>query len=559
MMDMNEKETAKAEPKKSSSFIVQGTILALSGIISSLIGLAYRIPLTRIIGDAGNGYYSAAFNVYTIILLLSSYSLPLAVSKMVSARVGNGQYLNAKRILTASVLYATLVGAAGCAIIWFGSAWFSDYFLHIPDSRYALRALAPTVWIVSYLGVLRGYYQGHATMVPTAVSQIIEQIVNALVSVGAAYYLFRFAENAYRNADLSSAYGAMGGTIGTGAGAGAALVMFLILFACGRKTRRKNLAADGTRVPETYAEITRVLFFTVVPVILSTAIYNLDGIVDNAIFGQSMYAAGQAAKTAADYGIYTGKYKLLINVPISIANSLSSSLIPTLSRASAARNRGQVESSVSKAIRFAMIVAIPAAVGMAVLADPIITLLFGRSAKAVTMMTVGSAGVIFYSLSTITNGILQGTSHMRIPVRHAVISLAVHVTVLIFLLQVLHLGIFGVVAADIIFAFCMCVLNALSIRRLLSYRQEIRRTYLGPAFCALLMGAGTWFLYRGLHRLLTGKPLAVLISTLISVLFAVALYASLLIRSGCVTEYELTFFPGGRKLVRLAKKLRLLR
>jgi len=552
----NETELSKDSGKKKAGtgFIVQGTILAASGIISSLIGLLYRLPLTRIIGDEGNGYYSAAYNVYTIILLLSSYSLPLAVSKMVSARLAKKSYRSAGLILRASLCYATLVGGLGAAVIWFGSGWFASSFLHIPNSEYALKALAPTVWIVSYLGVFRGYYQGHSTMVPTALSQIIEQIINALVSVGAAWYLADLFLKNTGDLSGSKAFGAMGGTIGTGAGALSALVMFMILFYSGREKRKKRITEDKSLNTETFGGVTQVLFLTVVPVILSTAIYNAGSIVDNSIFGHFMFANGLSSETASDYGIYTAKYKLLINVPISIANSLSSSLIPALSMANAARDRGQVENGVSKATRFSMIVAIPCAVGMAVLADPIITLLFGKSEKAVMMMRIGSAGVIFYSLSTVSNAILQGTSHMRIPVRHAFVSLLINAGVLLLFLNVFHLGIFGVVAADMVFACTMCVLNTLSIRRLLDYRQEIRRTFLGPLVCALIMGGATWFLYSLLGRITK----SLLILTVVPVIAAMFLYAVLLIRSGMITAYELSCFPKGRFLVKTARAMHLI-
>ena len=540
--------------KGNSGFLLQGAILAASGIISSLIGLMYRLPLTRIIGDEGNGYYSAAYNVYTIILLLSSYSLPLAVSKMVSARIGRNSPRNAKRILNASLGYATLVGGAGFLIIWFGAGWFADSFLKMHFAMLPLRALAPTVWIVSYLGVLRGYYQGHSTMVPTALSQIIEQIVNALVSVGAAFLLVRFALRSGLTGPSVRSMGAMGGTIGTGAGALSALIMFLALYALTAKKRKKALAEDKTFHVESYSEITQVLFMTVVPVILSTAIYNMSGILDSAIFGHAMAWAGLMHRTAADYGIYTAKYKLLINVPVSIANSMSSSLIPALSRAHAARDRKQVDSSISMAVRFAMIVAIPSAVGMAVMAGPIIDLLFGPSPKAVEMMRFGAWGVIFYSLSTVTNAVLQGTSHMRVPVRHALLSMAIHVVILGALLTVFRMGIFGVVAADMAFALCMCILNARSIKNLLTYRQEWRRTFLLPAFCAAVMGLVT-FCVKELLRHTVRIRLA---GTVLPILAAIAVYAVLLVRTGCLNESELRRFPKGASLVRLFKKLHLL-
>ena len=214
---------------KSGNFLVQGSILAIAGIIVRLIGLAYRIPLIRIIGDEGMGYYSVAFEVYSVILLLSSYSLPLAVSKMVSAKIAEDDYLNADRIFKVSLIYATIVGFVGCIFVWLSADWFANVFYKLPLCKYALISLAPTIWIAAYLGVLRGYYQGRSTMVPTAVSQIFEQIVNAFVSVGAAWWLCDMALKAAKGESVASAWGAAGGTIGTGAGALAALIILIVL------------------------------------------------------------------------------------------------------------------------------------------------------------------------------------------------------------------------------------------------------------------------------------------------------------------------------------------
>ena len=306
---------------------------------------------------------------------------------------------------------------------------------------------------------------------------------------------------------------------------------------------------------ESYGEITAVLVMTVIPVILSTAIYNMSSIVDNALFGQAMFALGLQSETAKDYGIYAAKYKLLINVPIMVANSLASALIPALSRANAARDRGQVESGVSNAIRFSMIVAIPSAIGLAVMADPLIPLLFGASEKAVLMMHIGCFGVVFYSLSTVSNAILQGTSHMKVPVRHALISLLIHVLILEFLLMVPKLGIFAVVVADMCFALSMCILNSRALRKHLSYRQEIRRTFAGPLLCAVAMGVSTLGAKLLLMRFTESRALC----TALPILLAVLVYAPLLILSGTVTEHELSLFPKGRQLVRLVRRMHLLR
>lgn len=554
MEERRENFAPRSKKPKSGGFLAQGSIYAASGVISSLIGLVYRMPLTRIIGDEGNGYYAAAFNIYAIVLLLSSYSLPLAVSKLISARVGAKNYRNAERILHAALLYATVVGGIGFTAIFFGADWLAASFLHTPEAAYPLRALAPTVWIVSYLGVCRGYWQGQSTMVPTAISQIVEQILNAGVSVGAAFFLMKWAVRQGKNEALSRAFGAMGGTIGTGVGAASALLIFMLLFLMTRRSRLRKARRDCEHPAESYEEITELLVLTVVPVILSTAIYNVSGILDNALFGQAMYDLGKQTEIAKQYGVYTGKYKLLLNVPIMIANSLGSALVPALSRAVGANQKKEVRKNIALAIRFSMIVAIPSAVGLGVMADPLIPLLFGKSELAVHIMHLGCASVVFYSLSTVSNAILQGTNHMKVPVAHAALSLGIHVLVLETLLRIFELGIVSIVIADMVFAVSMCILNAGSLKRLLKYRQEIGRSFFLPGFCALLMGLATAGAKIALKRL-TGR---VVFYTLMPMLLAVAVYGSLLLLTGAIREEELLRFPKGASLCRLAKRLHLL-
>ena len=523
---------------KKDNFIVQGSILAIAGIFVRIIGLIYRIPLTRIVGEEGMGYYSQAFNIYSVTLLLSSYSLPLAVSKMISARIGKRQYKNAGRILSAALVYATIVGFIGFSFIWFLADFLAKTVFNMPP----------------YLGVYRGYYQGHSTMIPTAISQIIEQIINAIVSVFAASYLKDMAIEQSKTLTISRAYGAAGGTIGTGAGAFAALISLLLLFVFGFKSRKKRINSDESTELETYSNITAVLFYTVIPVIASTAIYNINSIIDGAIFGHSMAFLGLAADTAKEYGIYTSKYLILINVPVAIANSLSSSLIPELSKASAGGDRVRVNSSIAVAIRFAMLVSAPAAVGLAVLAKPIISLLFGTSIEAVSLMQVGSIAVILYSVSTVSNAILQGTNNMNLPVRNAAMSLAIHIVFLLVFLNVFSLGTYGLVFANILFALLICIFNALSIKNRLLYKQEIFKTYVMPLICSLLMGAVIFLVYTFLNKFIRSN----LVSSIIPMLVAILIYPILLILTRTLTKEELLLMPKGRKLVGVLSKLKLM-
>ena len=553
------KRTAVPEKKAGSNFIIQGSILAIAGIIVRLIGMLYRIPLANYIGDEGNGYYSAAYNIYSIMLILSSYSLPVAVSKMVSARLARGQYRNARKILRAALFYATIVGGVGFCALWFGSVFFAEHVIKMPYSAYALKVLAPTVWIMAYLGVLRGFFQGHSTMVPTAVSQIFEQIVNAVISLLAAKSLFDLGVKSnlvYGSTEYSYAFGAAGGALGTGAGALTALILFVGLYLMYRPKMKRRIRKEQGTSAESYGMITSTLFLTVVPIIVSSSLYNSSTVIDNVLFGQIMTGLGEAKQIASQWGIYSGKYHLLFNIPVAVANSLSSSLIPALSRAVAEKDRKQTLNRIASAIRFSMIIAIPSAVGLAVLAAPISNLLFpGRDNTDLIKMTCyGSSAVVVYSLSTVTNAVLQGINRMKTPIRNAGISLVLHTVILFVMLRYLHMGIYGVLYANILFALFICILNARSIARFKRYRQEVKKTFLIPMVASAVMGAAAFGVYRAAYSIFGN-----LISTGISVLVAVAVYFVLLILLKGVDAQELRSMPGGTRLSGLARKLHLMR
>ena len=550
----------RSRKKQASNFVIQGSILAAASIIVRLIGIAYRIPMVNIIGDEGMGYYGTAFNVYNIALLLSSYSLPLAVSKMVSARLAGKQYRNAERIFKSALFYATVVGAAAAAIIWFGADFFAREVFFMPYASFALKTLAPTVWIMAYLGVFRGYFQGRGTMVPTAASQIFEQIINAIVSVAAGSILFNEALKTEilkeeTGSGLSNAWGAAGGTIGTGAGALTALLFLLLLFFLCRSSFLRQVKWDRSGRLESYGTILRVLFFTVVPVILSSVIYNVNSVLDNGILAYNFSTAGRTEEFTALWGIYTGKYHLLINVPMAMSNALSSSLIPSISQAAAVGDRRMMRARTAMAIRFSCIIAIPSTVGLTVLAGPVNNLLFsGDNSVAIQMTIYGSLAVVFYSISTVTNAVLQGIDKMRLPIIHALISLVLHLAALELFFYGFDLGIYSMVYANILFAVFMCILNAVSLKKHLKYRQEIRKTILLPAAASAVMGAAAFGAYQLFYRVCGSN----LISTVFSILLAILVYGVLLIKFGCLDQDELRRMPGGTRLLGLLKRVRLM-
>lgn len=554
--------------KKSNQFLIQGTILAATSLIVRIIGLVYRIPMANIIGDEGMGIYNYTFEIYNIALILSSYSLPLAVSKLVAVKRINKEYRNSYRIFISAMAFAVTVGFIATMIIFIGADFFAT-FSDWESVALPLRVLSPTIFVFAIMGVLRGFFQGKNTMIPTAVSQLLEQIVNAVVSIVASYIL---VQNFSLNANVAS-YGAAGGTLGTFSGALVGLLFLLFVYVIYKPLLNKQMRRDSDENRESYQSILKLLVLTIAPIILSQTVYQISGFLDGIIFSKIMNTKVIASfdmevlKTATSgqhyeeafrntlFGIYGTKYKLLTNVPVAIATAIAAAIITTIAAAYERGLMDVIRSKVHAAIKFNMIIAIPSAVGMAVLASPILQLIFGDGRQLpANFLRLGSISIVFYALSTISSTVLQGINRLRTPVINSAISLGIHIVLVILLLKFTPLSTYALVIGNVSFALVVCILNWISIEKYLDYRQEIVKTFVIPTVSSGLMGVLTYFTYKGLH-LLCGSNL---ISVLIAILVAVISYFALLIFMKGVEEEELELIPKGRAIIRILKKLHLL-
>ena len=355
--------------KKKNDFIAQGSILAVASILVRVMGMIYRIPMTAIIGDKGNGFYSYAYSVYTILLLLSSYSLPLAVSKMVSAKAQLGQWRNVKRVFICAIAFAIGIGTTFGLIVLIGAQFFTRVFFHSELAAIALRFMAPTILIMALLGVFRGFFQGKRTMIPTAVSQIIEQVVNAIVSVAASYLFMKWNADSLQQA----AWGAAGGTLGTCLGAASALLLVMFVYWLYRPVQAKLEKKDVTGNLESYQSLFKILILTILPIVLSQTVYNISGLIDYKLFGFISAKRGLDAVSIKSFvGVYSSKYRLLCSVPIAISTAIASSMIPSAVAAYTEGDDEQWNYNVASGIKFNMIIAIPCALGLTVLGQPVV-------------------------------------------------------------------------------------------------------------------------------------------------------------------------------------------
>ena len=355
-----------------------------------------------------------------------------------------------------------------------------------------------------------------------------------------------------------ASYSAAGGTLGTLCGAVTALIIMIIILYRHFGSINSNIRKDITKSVDSYGTITKVIVFTITPVLISTTIYNIGNLLDNPIFQNIMYSISPEsteAQRSAVYGNYTGIYRTLTTMPIAIASALSTAIVPSLVRSYVAGDKSVVKNKIDMALKFSMIIAFPCGMGLSVLGVPINKLLFGSSGDgAAPMMVFSIFTVIAFSLSTISNAILQGIDKLKVPIKNSAISLGLHLIILPCLLIVFKLNIYGVVIGDILFGATVSVLNAMSIKKYLNYRQNMFETFVKPFICAGVMGAGCF----GIYKLFNGLIKINAISTIIAIMVAVVIYALMLVITKTVTEDELLSMPKGAMIAKLMKKIHMI-
>ncbi|MBE6701217.1 MAG: polysaccharide biosynthesis protein [Ruminococcaceae bacterium] len=535
--------------KKKNSLMVQGSILAAAGLLTKIIGFIYRIPMANLLGEQGNGVYSVSFGIYNVALTLSSYSLPLAVSKLVSQRLAKNEEKNSFTLFKRALLFSLIAGLSAFLVLFLGAEWLEALYSRT-GLQYPLRVLAPTAFTVALLGVFRGYFQGHSNMVPTALSQIVEQIINAVVSILGTYFFMK----AYVSDPNVSAHGAAGATLGTLAGAFGALVMLALLF----MTRLKHIKAkmgEGSDFVESPRVSYKDIVLTMFPIILTQSIYQIGFTVDDLIFGNVMSQRGFSDDVVGSLqGVFNTQYTQLINLPIAVATALAASALPSIMSLFTQKKDSEKNAKIHGVIKLTSAVAFPSAVGLTVLARPIITCLFPTlityRETAINLLVFGSCACIFYSLSTITASVLQGNDRMRIPVKNSFISFALHVIIVFVLLKFTNLSIYALLIGDITFPLVIALLNFMSLKKV-GYRQEIKKTFLLPLLISVIMGVCVVVINLVTYKLLESH----VISLGISLIVAIMIYGVLTLKFKVFSDEELTDLPFGSKILALSKRI----
>ena len=536
---------------KRNVLVKNASFLMAAALISKVVGLLYKSPLTRIVGADGMAYYGLAQQAYLILLMIASYSIPQAVSKIIAEKLAQGEYRNAQKYFKGSLLYATVAGGAVALFCLVGAS------ILIPSNQQgatlALRVLSPTIFLSGILGVYRGYFQAYRNMVPTSISQILEQFANAAFSILAAWFFIEVVAGSDK--DSIDRWGAAGGTIGTGVGVVAALLFVLVVYHLNRKIIQKKIASDQTGQEESYQEVIGVILRMVTPIILSAFIYNVNGYIDGYLFSEILGHQGFEDEGIrmlyTEYSIY---FLSIINIPLTLSSAAPTSMIPEVSAAYARDHLELANRKVDQAVQLSMFISIPSAVGLAVLSQPIVRILFPDTiGTAGLLLTVGAVTVVLNGLSNISNGVLQGIGLPNLPMRNAAIALVVDVSSLVVMLLTTGLGILAVVLAIIIYSVLICILNDRSMKKYLGYKNKWVDAYLIPFLASIPMALAAWLLFMGVYVLIPSD----LLGLAVSVPLAAVVYVVLYIVIARVPEEELRAFPFGGILVRIAGILRI--
>lgn len=532
---------------KRISFVKQAAILAIASLLVRLLGFLYRLPLTDMLGDEGNGIYSAGFYLYNFFLVMSSAGLPAAISKIISEKYSLGEYKNLKTVFTVSLTMAIFVGAFFSILMFFSAEWFCN-IIGSPKSYYTILTLAPTVLIVSIMSVFRGYFQGLGNSTPTAISQVIEQIFNAIFSIYLAHILLY----------LGIEFGAAGGTAGTGVGALAGLIYIVILFLKKKNSINSNLKSLELveyRL-ETKREIAIKIIKTAVPIITGTAIFSMTNLIDMQMVTSRLAYSGAFSESEITslYGQLTGKYVTITTLPVSISTALATAVLPSIA-SSVIKNEFEIlKSKISTTLRLTMIISIPAAIGIGVLSDEILALLFPNHTDGGVLLMWGSFSIIFLALCQIVTGILQGIGKMQVPAKNALIGSIIKIPINYFLIAIPFINVLGAIISTTVCYIVASILNLNALKKATNVIPDYKSIFFKPTIASIIMGIICYFSNKFLYILTNSNNFSTILSVIISI-FVYLVTLSLL--KGFKRE-DLNLIPMGHKIIKVLEKFNLI-
>ena len=525
------------------SFVAGAAVLAAAGLLVKFIGAVYHIPLANLVGVDAMRYYDIVYRYYTWLLVISSAGLPTAISKLVSERVTLGDYKGGRQVFKTAFRLLLLVGIFTSLFMYFGADLLSgisypkDASLEIAKQALSFRALAPALLFVSLMCAYRGYLQGMQQMTGTAVSQIAEQLFKLAAGFALAKLLLKYGPE----------YAAMGALIGVSISELFALIIIFVFYI---RRRQRFIEPQSTQKFQTSSlPISRQILMIAVPVTIGASVMPLTGILDSALIIRTLEGIGYSVEAAGEaYSLLYSYVTRVINMPAVLTVALAMSLVPAISSYTAKKEFRLVKSAALTGMKLALIIGTPCAVGLYVLAEPILGMLYSSLTKvqlsvASDLMRTACVGVVFLSLVQALTGVIQGLGKPYVPVINLVFGGFLKVVTLLVLMRRPEINIQGAAVSTVVCYGTAGILDIVYLVRKTGLRLNIFDVFIKPIASSALMGLAVYALYAFLIAHISPT-----LATLIAVMLGVALYAAAFIGLRMLNTEDLAFIPGGSRL-----------
>ncbi len=556
------------------SFMNNVAIILFAQFAVKLLGLVYRMVITNIdgFGNQGNGYYSAGFNIYTLLLALSSVGIPNAISKMTAERIALGDNKGAHRIFKTALVLFSFVGLVCTALMFFGAEWIAGTVLLLPGAKYVLMALSPSILFVCVSSVIRGYFNGMKNMSATSNSQILEQVFKCIFTIGivVAMAALLIVPNTSDGAQYKAQMLAAGANFATSI---ATVFSFLYLFVFYQRRKNSIIIAQNEDACKTiegsFFSVCKSILLISIPISLGSIISAINRIVDTATITRGIYAGfanlipahdnvaaivnptmEQLEIEASRLSGMLSKSDTLLNLPIALNIAFATVLVPSLSGALAVGNKKEASDKVSLSFLISMLIILPCAIGYISLAKPIFMLLYPAAPDGYQLLMLSSIALIFIALNQTISGSLQGCGKVYAPATGLFIGCVAKFILNILLIRIPQINIYGAPIGSIVCQIISFSYGFTVLCRSIPVKVTFIKYIAKPLVAALFMGIVAVLVYNLLYAVTSVN----IVSLLPAIFIAVLIYFFAVVALKVLSPEEIEQLPMGNKLIKIVKK-----
>ncbi len=562
---------------KNQTFMSNVFIILMAQITVKLLGIIYRLVITNVpgFGDEGNGYYSAGYNIYTLLLAISSVGIPNAISKMTSAKNAVGDYKGAYKIYKNALLLFSIIGIVASSVLFFAAEPIASGVIHMRNAKYVLMALSPSILFVCLSSVVRGYFAGMQEMKASSRSQILEQVFKCILTVTIVLFMSKYSFSP-GDADLNAAYMAAGANLAT-----TLATVFSTIYIFGFYFKRRSyigLKIKSTIVPEekrsTLSMFKSILIISI-PISLGAIISAVNRIVDTAtitrgietafaggipaIFGNATAILKPTMEQLNDEAVrlagILSKSDTLLNLPIAMNISFATVLVPSISAALAKGEKKEASKFVSYSFLISILIIFPCAAGYISLAKPIFNLLYPNVPYGYDLLQISSVALIFIALNQTISGSLQGIGKVFAPATGLFMGCVAKFILNVILIRQPSINIYGAPISSIVCQIISFTYGFTILSRKISLKLSLKKYIIKPLLCSGIMGVIAFGVYRLSMLLISSNT----ISVIVSIIIAVIVYFAMVFLFGLLEKDEIEMIPMGNKIYMLAKKVHLVK